>query len=45
MMTVLILIIDCPHLHSCLNELNLILNIIMCSLVVGNADTDIVGIR
>ena len=31
-------------LHSCLNKLNLTLNI-MCFLVVGNVDTDIVGLR
>ena len=31
-------------LHSCLNKLNLTLNI-MCFLVVGNIDTDIVGLR
>ena len=30
--------------HSCLNKLNLTLNI-MCFLVVGNVDTDIVGLR
>ena len=30
-------------LHSCLNKLNLTLNI--CLLVVGNVDTDIVGLR
>ena len=30
-------------LHSCLNKLNLTLN--MCFLVVGNVDTYIVGIR
>ena len=31
------------NLHSCLNKLNLTLNI--CFLVVGNVDTDIVGLR
>ena len=30
-------------LHSCLNKWNLTLN--MCFLVVGNVDTDIVGLR
>ena len=30
--------------HSCLNKLNVTLNI-MCFLVVGNVDTDIVGLR
>ena len=29
--------------HSCLNKLNLTLN--MCFLVVGNVDADIVGLR
>ena len=31
-------------LHSCLNKFDLTLNI-MCFLVVGNVDTDIVGLR